>query len=329
MRRVNGSKPSPARTLARMPARLAVAGLAVLALTAACGGVSATSSGGSSTHLATARHSGPPWQTRAGSEQIAARLLAQLRLPAGARRLPHRPLPPHLRLPGSAMAAKDYVDSYQVYRLPMSMTAALRYLRAHAPSGMTMQGPGSSSNGSGVIERDLTFVPRKTPWGIASLDLTDTVVRGPGGHALLRSDAEVIWYPARSAAEHLTAAQFRSVRITAFVAGAATRTVARTFASAAVIARLVALLNSEPASPGEVVFCPLITVTYRLAFRPVPGHPAVVVSRYGCTGDSITVGGVAQPALQDLGKLPALVDKLLHVHQPVLRQPVATHTTQR
>ena len=328
MRRGNGSEPSSARTLARMPVRLAVAGLVVLAFTAACGTVPASGTGSHPTGVTTTSHHGPPWQTRAGSEQIATRLLAKLRLPAGALRLPQRPLPSQLRRPGSAMAAKDYVDRYQLNRLPMSVTAALRYLRAHAPSGMTLQGAGRSSSG-GVIEHDLTFVPRKTPWGIESLNLTDTVVRGPGGHALLRSDAQVIWYPARSAAEHLIAADFSSVRITAFVAGVATHTVVRTFASAAVIARLVALLNSQPASPRQVVFCPLITVTYRLAFRPVAGHPAVVVSRYGCTGDSITVGGVAQPVLADLGKLPALVDRLLHLRQPVLRQPVSPHTASR
>ncbi len=316
MRRGRNDNHGPAR------ARLRAAGLAGLmaaALTAACGTV--TAPGGPRTRL-TDHRGGPPWTDRAGALVVARTVLSHLVLPSGARALAQRPLPPGLHQPGSSMSGTYYLDRYRLYRMPMTMDAAAAFLRAHPPAGLTLQATGTSSDRSGITERQLMFGPKHGPSGIATLSLVETIVPGPRGHALMRADAEVAWFPRRPAAEHLTGADYRSVRLVAEVYGTRLRTVARTFTSPAVIGRLTRLLNSLPASPGELTHCPMIFVSVRAIFTPAAGHQGAVVGTSGCTADSITVGGRQQPALYDLGRLRALIERLLHVpgHPPA---PVA------
>ena len=270
---------------------------------------------------------GPPSQTRAAATRIAGRVLAHLVLPAHATRLPQRPVPPGLRRPADHSPAVDSVDRYRLYHLPLSVPAAVGFLAAHPPPGMTADGTGSGTDG-----RDVTFAPRHTPAGIEGIELDYSVVPGPRSGALLRADAEVIWYPARSAAEHLDPADYRTVRITATVYGTSVRTVARTFTSAAAIGRLIRALDALPASPGILYHGPAMLVTYRLAFGPAKGPPAAVVDADNCPPDTITVAGQPQPALQDFGTVAALAGRLMHLGFP-RRTPKATrgvhHTDDR
>jgi hypothetical protein len=129
---------------------------------------------------------------------------------------------------------------------------------------------------------------------------------------LIRADAGVSWFPPRSAAEQLTAASFRSVTVTATEMFPRPRTATRTFTSPVVIARLVALVNSLPATPYPDVAamsCAPGSTVYRLGFTP-----GVVIYAGGCgASDAITVNGKEQPRLWDLGVLTAAARQLLHL----------------
>jgi len=297
------------------PARLAITGLAALALAAGCGAApSPRAEGHPSVRLDAARAGGPPAGSRAQARRLARRLLGRVVLPRGSRPRPRHPLPPGLRRPADGGLAVDAVDIYRVVELPMPMRAAERFLAAHTPPGMTLSATGSEGDRHGTTERNVADMLRKPPRGIASAQVVDGIVRGPDGRSLVRVDAQVSWYPARSAAEYLDPGQYQAAEVTATIYGQRhVRKVGRTFTSAAIIDRMARLLDSLPASPGGATTCPNITVTYRLRFTPVGSAPPYVVQRDGCTSDGVTVGGQAQPALADYGKLGALLGRLLHV----------------
>jgi hypothetical protein len=296
----------PDATTRKLPVQLTVAGLTALALAAGIGLPAASASPAASP-------GGPPSYTRAQSIAYARTLLPKIVLPPGSISLPQRPVPPGLRQPSGYMLATDSIDIYRLYKLPGSIFRSARFLDKHVPAGMIQDGTGTSGDRHGITSEDVSYVPRRLPRGVQSADLVATVVRAPHHHSYLRTDVQVVWYPARSAAEHLSAADYTSVRITAWVYGRHVRRVSRTFQSEAIRKRIIRLLDSLPASPGETVSCPLILATYRLTFFPVAGQKAAVVSRFGCTADGIQVGGVTQPALSDFGRLSTLAGHIMHI----------------
>ncbi len=264
-------------------------------------------------------HGGPPSGTRSASLRLARQLMARDPLPPGARGLPQHPVPPGLRQVPGQIGVKTLADIYRLFAVPASMRQTAAYIGKHAPAGMTSGGTGQIGGRHGVTEMDVEYFLNRTPRGVSSADLIDTIVPAPHGGALLRVDAQVIWYPPRSAAEYLVAKDFRAVRIDAWLALSG-RHVRRTFTSRGVIGRLTRVLNSLPASPGGLFPCPLEIVSYRLTFEPVAGHPEAVVNTAGCTSDTISVGGVTQPALVDSGQFGTLVGKIMHIH-PSLARP--------
>ena len=86
----------------------------------------------------------------------------------------------------------------------------------------------------------------------------------------------------------------------------------RTFTSPVVIGRLVALVNSLPATPYPDVAamsCATGGTVYQLVFTP-----GAVIDANGCGGsDAVTVNGKEQPRLWDLGVLTAAARQLLHL----------------
>lgn len=305
-------------------AGLAATGMAGIMLVAGCG-TAAAMGAGSPVTLATARHSGPPAGTRAQAAKLAMTELGRGKLPHGSQRLSQRPLPPGLRQPGGGIGGTTSLDRYRLYELAMSPKRVIAYLRSHPIPGTTSNGAGSTSQGKHVLTRSIGFVPAHLEWGIASVQISDTVVAARGGHSLLRTDVSVSWFPARSAAEHLTASHFTKATVTVRISQAHGRTIRRSFTSAAAIRKIARLLNGLPASPGGVYSCPLILRTYQVVLTPKAGQPQVVISHLGCSQDGITVGTQAQPALQDFGALPNLLDRLLHLHPAKLRPAGIRH----
>jgi hypothetical protein len=287
-----------------------VTGVLLIVALAGCG--TATALSGPGAHGGS-RPGGPPPGSRAASLRLARQLMARNPLPPGARRLPQRPVPPGLRQVPTQAGVKSAVDVYRLFALPTSMRKTVAFIGKHAPAGMKSGGTGQTGGRDGVTETDVSYFLGKLPRGISSAGLTDTVVAAPHGGALLRVDAQVIWYPPRSAAEYLVAKDYRAVQIDATLFGGKERHVRKTFTSRALIGKLTRLLDGLPASPGGAFPCPIILVSYRLTFEAVSGHPNVIVSTSGCTTDTISVGGVSQPTLEDNG-FATLVGKIMHLH---------------
>jgi hypothetical protein len=237
----------------------------------------------------------------------------RLRLPTGARRLPHTPVP-------SSLAASAYrpadvtpsLDQYQLFALTQPMAAAATFLAAHVPPGLS---PGGTASGSGPFQA-VSYLTRPLPAGIAGAELVLTVVPATSGGSLLRADAQVTWYPPRTAAEYIDPSRFHVLTIAVWIGGRRPHTVHKVVTSQAFIARLAEALDRMQAAPSAVVSCPAIWADYQLAFSVSrQSRPVVVVSanQDGCGGAGITVNGRTQPALQDHGTVAALVDQVVTV----------------
>jgi hypothetical protein len=225
------------------------------------------------------------------------------------------PLPYALRHPASSIAAAGSVDSHRLFTLQQPMPAIHRFLLAHVPAGMRLFANGQLSRPAGVPVQNVSYAPRSVPAGIYQAELVTVVVAGPGGTALLRADAQVIWFPPRTTAEHLDPADFHRVTISARVLNPRPHTVTRIVTSPAVIVRLASLLNRLPAAPDLSLSCPAAAATYRVAFATGAARaPETIVTADGCLTDQITVNGTAGPALWDRSeKLVAAASQLLRV----------------
>ena len=130
------------------------------------------------------------------------------------------------------------------------------------------------------------------------------MVPDSSGGSLLRADAQVIWYPSRTAAEYVDPTRYHVLAITVTVDGRKMHTIHRVVTSQADIARLAEALDRSPAEPPVAINCPAIFVTYQLALS-VSRHsrPVVMIwtNSIGCGGTAITVDGRPQPALADRG----------------------------
>lgn len=302
---------------------LILAGLALAATLTACGSVTAPSSTAPpvlhpSAVPAATTIPVPPFGTRAEAAALARQLLARLILPPGAARLPQTPLPRSLTAPfyGPAEATPS-LDQYRLFALTQPMAAAAAFLAAHVPAGLGDGGTGSGSGPGGVTMQEVTYLDHQVPAGLSWTQLVLTVVPASSGRSLLRADAQVIWYPPRSAAEYIDPARYHVLSITVSVAGRKPHTVHKVVTSQPFIARLATALNRMQAEPLETVNCPAIFAQYQLSFSvSQASRPAVVVSanETGCGGASITVNGRQQPPLVDQGgTVAALVDRAVSV----------------
>jgi uncharacterized protein YceK len=297
----------------------AVAAVAIMACLAGCGSVAARTAAASGpsrgrparAHDAKASSAPavPAAGTTAEAEAEAVHLLAELVLPGGARRLPGRPVPGAVSAPGQNLGTG--FDRYRLFSLPLSMEAAQQFVQAHLPAGLTSGGTGSGSDGGGpeydVVTADVA--PRAVPAGIYTAQLVYTIVPDADGGSLLRADAQIIIFPARSAAEYLDPADIRSVTVSHTAPDPASRTIT----SRPEIARLARLVDGEHAFPLGLVFsCPAeLPPSYQLTFTPVSAsRPTVVIDPGNCMGDGVYAGGVRQPGLVDAGLL-SVTERLL------------------
>jgi hypothetical protein len=251
----------------------------------------------------------------ARAEAFAEKLLSHVNLPPGARRATRRHVPATARRPASMVAGA--VDAHGVFSLRQPMAVSFAYLTAHTPAGMHRTGSGEGGGSAATTVLFVTYTPNRVPAGVSQADLVVGVLSAPSG-AWLRADAEVIPFPARSAAEFLSPDLFHAVIVSAFRANQRPHTVTRAITSAEVIARLAELLNSLPAAPPQMLHCPAMVASYQVAFATAPGaRPGVVVTAPGCATDEVRVEGRgAQPALWDpREKLAAAVRNLLGLGQ--------------
>ena len=301
------------------------AGVAVASLTG-CGTASASPGGDASPipgELASAAPglATPPAGNRTEAEALARLLLSRLRLPAGTRRLPATPAPPYLSQPAYE-AAGAQVDEHRFFAVAEPPATLSGYLVAHVPYGMTSFGTGQLSGPGQPTELDVSYLARPVPAGIYSAQVVLTMVPDSSGGSHLRADAQVIWYPPRTAAEYVDPARYHVLTMTVTVDGRKVHTIHKVVTSQADIARLAAALNRSPAEPPVYVSCPAIFVTYQLALSVSRDtRPAVVVvaNSISCGGTSITVNGRPQPALADDGAVAAAAARALgYTPKPVL-----------
>jgi hypothetical protein len=292
---------------------------------AGCGTVSVPPAGGPSARLdATTTAPGipaPPAGSRTQADALARALLSRLRLPAGTRRLPATPAPPFLSQPAYE-AAGAQVDEHRFFAVAEPPAALSGYLAAHVPDGMTSFGTGQGSGPGEPTTLDVGYLARPVPAGIYSAQVVLTMVPGSSGGSLLRADAQVIWYPSRTAAEYVDPARYHVLTMTITVDGRKVHTIHKVVTSQADIARLADALDRSPAEPPVAINCPAIFVTYQLALS-VSRHtrPEVVIfaNSISCGGSAITVDGRRQPALADRGAVAAAADQALgYTPKPVL-----------
>jgi hypothetical protein len=293
-----------------------IAVLALTAMLAGCGTAAARPAAQTTGTAAAARAtvgSRAPVGSRAAALTLARQMLSRLVVPAGSRAADPSPVPRPLSVSSAGGVSPYTVDLHRFVLVREPAAAVQSFLLAHVPAGMRWFGTGLAPGTTNAVTVTwVAYQPRSLASGLANAELSTAALPSAGGVTLIRADASVSWFPPRSAAEQLTAASFRSVTVTATTVFPRPGTVTRTFTSPAVIGRLVALVNSLPATPNQDVAdmsCLAIATVYRLEFAR-----GVVVYPGGCgDSDAITVNGKEQPRLWDPDVLTAAVRQLLHL----------------
>ena len=237
------------------------------------------------------------------AREYALRLLAGLKLPAGAQPAAWPARPDRLLQPVLPYWPTDAVTAQALYRAGTSIGPVDWFLLGHVPAGMRPRWPGNPGNGT---DRYVLDVPAHLPPGIAHAQLAVVIIpRGSG--SLIQAEVQVVWYPPRSASEYIRPGRYRSVTVTvpqlSDASGAAT--VTRAFTSPAVITQLAALLNRLPGMLPTAFNCPAMRTgsspppsPYRLVFTPRPRQwPTITAAPVGCSQGGIMVGKHRQPAL--------------------------------
>jgi hypothetical protein len=254
-----------------------------------------------------------PAGSRAAALTLARQMLARLVVPAGSQAADPSPVPPPLSVSSAGDGLPYTVELHRFVLVREPVAVVQSFLLAHVPAGMSWAGDGLAQGTTNTVTvLSVAYSPRSLAAGLTNAQLGTAAMPSADGDTLIRADAGVSWFPPRSAAEQLTAASFRSVTITATEMFPRPRTATRTFTSPVVIGRLVALVNSLPATPYpdvSAMSCAPGSTVYRLGLTP-----GVVIYAGGCGGsDAITVNGREQPRLWDLGVLTAAARQLLHL----------------
>ena len=248
---------------------------------------------------------------------LARLILSRIRLPAGARLLPPAPVPAALRHPALLGGAAAAFDRHTLYALPETMSTVASFLMAHLPRGMSQFSVGTLSGPGGPESQDISYTVRSVPGGVYTAQLAVTIAPRTSGGSVLRADAQVLWYPPRTAAEYIQPGRYHVLTITVTIFGAKKHTVRTVVTSPAAIARLAGILDASRVLPSRTISCTLPSVYYRLAFAAAKDTgPGVVVdvSRWPCEGIQIRVDGRTQPSLQAGISLVDAVDRLLGIN---------------
>lgn len=155
--------------------------------------------------------------------------------------------------------------------------------------------------------RSLTIEGQDTD---AYSELSLVMAVAPDGHGVaVRADAEAVWVPGRTPAEHIPT-DVRSVAVTLRRPGRAP-TVHRVVTGRGARA-LANVINRLPAWPPGTYNCPADFGFVDALVFEVPGPDiAVHADITGCGIVSVAVGGRSQPALSDAGRVNDVVVKVL------------------
>jgi len=246
---------------------------------------------------------------RARALSLVWRLVGELRPPHGTRPVHLEKLPPPLNQP-QAPLLPGWVRVTETLEAPARPGFAWTAMLARTPLKGGPMEPGESAG---------TVLPAPEP-GIDVADFGVTLVRLSSRTILIAVDAQAAWRPARTAAEHLHPAEFRSVTISA--QPWQSRMTQRTFTAQAGIAGLTSIINAGVPAPPSVVAgmsCAPVAIVYTLRFTPRAAAGASVVVTLGACPHAygITVNGEQQPSLWDNGKLRTAAGSLLGIRYPL------------
>ena len=300
--------PGNYRSVRLIAAGVAVASMAVLL--AGCGIDPGSNAQAASGH-------GPPAGSRAQAATFARDLLARFAVPPGTRAVHLSPLPLLLRDPWAGPAgssAPGSADLGQLDTVSLTLPATQAFMLTHEPGGTDMTGTGQENGPDWERDLYIHLGSRSLPRGINDAEAVVLMVPRGAASTLISIYVHVLWFPSRTAAEYLDAADFGAVTVSAVVYGAKLRHVTRTFRSAADIAALAGLLNGLPAAPDATQSCP-VSNTFQISLHPRTADQAqVVVATYGCYAANVTSRGVPQPALLDHNNaVAALAARMLGV----------------
>jgi hypothetical protein len=317
-------------------AAVAVAGCAVLALTAcgseragtsalpATGAVSASAATGTSSADAVAAHASVPIGPAKRAAEDAAATLAAFRPPPGAMRT--GPLKVASLAQVSAPMTPDLVTRTQWYRVTGQPLTVLSWITTHCPAGMTLAG----STGVGWMPVRCGSASQSKPPGLIS----------PGAHVVpvwsdMLSNATgelVVWVPAKLAAERIPATA--KVVTIVHVPGSAPQPAGDTpvtITDPATVAAIVAVVNRLSVYPPGVRFCPLdIGSAMQLTFRAALSGPALAVvtaDSGGCGTVAVTIDGKAMPTLGDAPSMQHQVATIARLPWPADQVPDPRPTT--
>ncbi|HEY2286674.1 MAG TPA: hypothetical protein VGH88_13115 [Streptosporangiaceae bacterium] len=249
-------------------------------------------------------HAAGPRQRAAAD---AARIIADFPRPPGAVRTG---LIASLNDPAVGIGATDVATATRWWRVPGQPRAVLSWVSAHLPAGFTAAGSGSATfrNSAGALieSHGDAFALSPVPGVLPQRQLVVTAMPDRGQTAL-RTDAQVAWLPARSAAERVPSG-VRAVTVTP-VAGLNPDPRrdrldhAFTVTDPARVAAIVALANGLTVFPPGARACPAdFGGAMRIAFLARPGGPVLArfTAQYGgCGAVSVSIGGKNQPALSN------------------------------
>src|SRR5579871_738556 len=216
-----------------------------------------------------------------------------------------------LTAPGEGPAATpDVATATQWWRAPGRPQAVLAWIQAHVPAGFTLGGTGSGSYEPGpdapsqswTDQFELPPVP-----GVLTERWLVVVVVADGDQTAIRADAQVVWLPARPAAERIPA-DARVVTITPVFGLQPVKRLERldpvvTVTNPAKVAAIAAVIDDLPLFPLGAFSCPAdFGASMKLTFRTSRDGPVVarLTAEYGgCGTVSVSIDGRSLPALSD------------------------------
>jgi hypothetical protein len=263
-----------------------------------------------------------PAVNRATARRWAARALADLRLPLGARRLSHRPagLGRALRSPGFSIAGPELLDATSWWTVDAPPWRLVAYIRAHLPHRRPIVTHGVGGEPGRVTDGFWSYAPPPGLMQLSAAIQTD-VLRD--GLTAVRLDGEATWLVPRPSWDRIPAS-VRSVTYTTRATvtapssgrpmrgrGSRPRTLPR--GDAQRLARAIDRLQRR--QPDTAYSCPFDPVQARviLRFRGAGGRPLALAvdAPGGCADLTLRVAGRRGPVLEERGVRRSITEQLV------------------
>jgi hypothetical protein len=239
---------------------------------------------------------------RRAARTAAARLLAAVRLPAGASQAGGDPSKPAvLGSPPGAPLTPALVDEHSFWRIPEPEANVLDWVQHHPPArGRQNEGGFSGSffgpnSGTGWV--GFRFAPVKGV--LYSRELTVEVAPASSTVTAVRVDAQVVWYVNRPASDRVPAG-IRTVTVIDRPLGEPPSE-PETVSAAGEVRRVVSYVNQLPPAQPGVIACPDdrgpdVELDFNKAASATPAAIAIADGS-GCGFVTLRVSGHQQPAL--------------------------------